>query len=291
MLDGVTQDRGHGGLERLRIATDLGDAEIYLHGAHVTHFQPHGADHPVLWMSKSSLFKSDKAIRGGIPICFPWFGPKSDDPKAPAHGFARTREWTVESIQSGEAGAIVVVLQMRSDDSTKKWWNADFAAHYVISVGSELSVQLTVQNLSRETIRFEEALHSYLVIGDAQRTEVRGLEGASYLDRLQPGKPFTQDDQPIRFTAETDRTYINTDAVTTIVDPVLKRRIINRKINSNSTVVWNPWIDKAKAMADFGDDEWPGMLCIETANAGPNAVELAAGQEHSMSAIISVESM
>ncbi|MBC8108819.1 MAG: D-hexose-6-phosphate mutarotase [Anaerolineae bacterium] len=290
-LDGVTRDRGQGNLERIRINTELASAEIYLHGAHITHFHPRGADHPVLWMSKSSVFKPDKAIRGGIPICFPWFGPNSDDPKAPAHGFARTRDWKVESIQPGETGAIIVVLQMKSDDSTKKWWNADFAAHYVVSVGNELSVQLTVQNLGRDTIRYEEALHSYFVIGNAQRIEVRGLEGASYLDRLQPGKTFTQDDQPIRFSAETDRTYINTDAVTTIVDPVLRRRIINRKIGSNSTVVWNPWINKAKAMADFGDDEWPGMLCIETANAGPNAVELPAGQKHSMSAVVSVESM
>jgi D-hexose-6-phosphate mutarotase len=240
-------------------------------------------------MSKSSLFQSDKAIRGGIPICFPWFGPKADDPKAPAHGFARTRAWSIESIQHGETGAIIVALQMKSDESTKRWWNADFAAHYVVSVTNELSVYLTVQNLGREPIRFEEALHSYFVVGDIQRTEVRGLEGASYLDRLQPGRTFKQNDQPIRFSAETDRTYINTDAATTIVDPVLQRRITNRKINSNSTVVWNPWINKAKAMADFGDDEWRGMLCIETANAGPNAVEIKPGQQHSMTAIVSVE--
>jgi glucose-6-phosphate 1-epimerase len=242
-------------------------------------------------MSKSSLFQPGKSIRGGVPICFPWFGPKADDSKAPAHGFARTRAWTVESIPSGEGGAIVATLQMKSDESTKKWWAADFAAHYVIRVGHELSMQLTVQNLGRDPIRFEEALHTYFTVGDALRTEVRGLEGASYLDRLQPGKTLTQNDRPIRFTAETDRTYVNTDAVTTIVDPVLKRRITNRKIGSNSTVVWNPWIDKAKAMPDFGNDEWPGMVCIETANAGPNAIELAAGREHSMSAIISVESM
>lgn len=287
-MSSVTRDHSNG-LERLVVCTDLASSAIYLHGANVTHFQPRGAVDPVLWMSKSSLFQPDKAIRGGVPICFPWFGPKSDDPKAPAHGFARTRDWTVESIQAGETGAIVVALQMKSDESTKKWWNADFAAHYVISVGRELSVQLTVQNLGRETIRFEEAMHSYFVVGKIQRTEVRGLEGAEFLDRLRPNVRFRQDDQPIRFGAETDRTYINTDAITTIVDPVLRRRIVNRKIGSNSTVVWNPWIEKAKAMADFRDDEWPGMVCIETANAGPNAIELPAGQQHSISAVISVE--
>lgn len=287
-LEGVTYDRGQGDLDRIRIYTDLCSAEIFRHGAHVTHYQPRGAAHPVLWMSNSSLFKPDKAIRGGVPICFPWFGPKADDANAPAHGFARVREWSVESVQPGETGAIVAAFQMKSDEATKRWWNADFAAHHVVSVGSELSLQLTVQNLGRQRIRFEEALHSYFVVGDAQRAEVLGLEGASYLDRLQPGKTFKQDDRPIRFTAETDRTYINTDAVTTIMDPVLNRRITNRKINSQSTVVWNPWIDKAKAMADFGDDEWPGMLCIETANAGPNAIELDPGQQHSMTAVISM---
>jgi len=288
-ISGVTRDRGEGNLERIRIQTDLASAEIYLHGAHVTRFHPRGSVNPVLWMSKSSLFKPDKAIRGGIPICFPWFGPKADDPKAPAHGFARTREWSLESIQPGEAGAIVVALQMKSDESTKQWWNADFEAHYVVRIGTELSARLTVQNLGRETITFEEALHSYFVVGDVRRAEVHGLERDSYLDRLKPGKTFPQDDQPVRFTAETDRTYINTDAKVTIFDPVLRRQIVNRKVGSNSTVVWNPWIDKSKAMADFGDGEWPGMLCIETANAGPNAIDLGPGQKHSMTAVISVE--
>ena len=288
-ISGVTRDRGEGNLERIRMQSDLASAEIYLHGAHVTHFQPRDSAHPVLWMSKSSVFKSDKPIRGGIPICFPWFGPKADDPKAPAHGFARTRDWTLESVQHGESGAILIAFNIKSDEATKRLWDADFAAHYLVSVGSELSVHLSVQNLGLNLIRFEEALHSYFVVGNAQQTEVRGLDGASYLDRLRPAATFKQDDQPIRFAAETDRTYINTDAMTTIIDPVLDRRITNRKVNSNSTVVWNPWIAKAKAMADFGDDEWPGMVCIETANAGPNAVELPAGQQHSMSAVISVE--
>ena len=120
-------------------------------------------------------------------------------------------------------------------------------------------------------------MHSYFVVGNIQRTEVRGLEGASYLDRLQPGKTFPQDDQPIRFALGTDRTYINTDAITTIVDPVLKRRSRIARSTPRSTVVWNPWIDKAKAMADFGDDEWPGMVCIETANAGPERGEARPG--------------
>ena len=276
MVEGVTRDRGEGNLDRIRIATALCSAEVYLHGAHVTHFQPRHSTHPVLWMSKSSVFTPGKAIRGGVPICFPWFGPKADDAAAPSHGFARTREWQVESAQPGS-----VALRFESSESTRRLWNADFAARYVVSVGHELSVQLEVQNVGRGRVRFEEALHTYFIVGDIRRTEVRGLEGATYLDRLQPGKSFTQDDQPIRFDRETDRTYINSDSDTTIVDPVLKRRITNRKINSNSTVVWNPWIAKAKAMADFGDDEWQGMLCIETANAGPNAVELEPGQSHS----------
>jgi D-hexose-6-phosphate mutarotase len=283
MMDGVTQDRGEGNLERIRISTDLASAEIYLHGAHVTHFQPRDSAHPVLWMSKSSVFRSEKAIRGGVPICFPWFGPKADDPNAPAHGFARTRQWKIESAEPGRA-----TLRLESDESTKRWWNAEFVARYVVTVGEQLSMQLNVQNVERDRIRFEAALHSYFVMGSAQRTEVRGLEGATYLDRLQPGQTFRQDDQPIRFCGETDRTYINTDSATTIVDPVLKRRITIRKIDSKSTVVWNPWIAKAKAMVDFGDDEWRGMLCIETANVGPNAIELEPGQQHSMAAIISV---
>jgi glucose-6-phosphate 1-epimerase len=287
-IAGVSMNMGRNGLERVSISTELAEAEIYLHGAHVTHFHPRSQSKPVLWMSGSSFFEANKPIRGGVPICFPWFGPKADDPAAPAHGFARLMNWSLESVDRSADGAVNLELGLRANDQTRKVWPAEFEARYRVTVGRSLTMQLAVRNLGAAPIQFSEALHSYFTVGDIRQVTVRGLGGATYLDRLQPGKRFTQDDPIIRFTGETDRSYVNTTAACEIVDPVLSRTIVVEKSGSNTTVVWNPWIAKSKAMADFGDDEWPGMLCVETANAADNTVSLPGGTEHVVLARLSV---
>jgi glucose-6-phosphate 1-epimerase len=285
---GVSISPGRGGLDRILIDTDLAQAEIYLHGAHVAHFHPRQQAKPVLWLSGSSLFERDKPIRGGVPICFPWFGPKADDPKAPAHGVARLLPWTLERVRKNEDGSIVVALQLQSSDETRRRGApGDFIVQHEISIGSNLELQLHVRNRGTSSFQFQEALHSYFTVGDVRQIAVRGLEGATYLDRLQDGKRLTQDRQPIRFGGETDRSYINTTAACTIEDAQLSRSITIEKSGSNTTVVWNPWTAKAKAMPDFGDDEWTGMVCIETANAHENTVKIPAGGEHVMTAHIS----
>lgn len=274
----ITRDHSTG-LERIDIDSDPARTQLYLYGAHVTAFQPRTAMHPLLWLSKSSLFQPGKAIRGGVPICFPWFGPKADDPAAAAHGFARTREWTLESLETIDER---VIAKLKLDAG-------DLVARHAITIDETLSLRFAVENRGASPVSYEAALHSYFSVGDIRRVEVVGLEEAEFLDRLKPGARYRQDDRPITFAAETDRTYVNTESTVTIVDPVLNRRIVNRKSNARSAIVWNPWIDKAKAMKDFGDDEWQGMLCIETANVGENAITLPPGGMHEMGAEISCE--
>jgi glucose-6-phosphate 1-epimerase len=253
---------------------------MYLHGAHVTHFQPAGHQ-PVLWMSKSSLFEPNKPIRGGVPICFPWFGPREGDPKSPAHGFARLREWSVESIKKQSNGDATVTLVLDAPEG--------FALQYAVTVGKTLEMRLDVQNRSAQTVKFEEALHTYLAVGDIKQVTVGGLSpGLKYIDKVGGMNTREQGDPVIRFTGETDRVYLDTTSTCVVNDPVMRRKIEIAKSGSNATVVWNPWINKAKAMPDFGDDEWPGMVCIETVNASKNAVELAAGATHSMTAKVRV---
>src|SRR4051812_35235365 len=281
----ITRDKATG-LERMIVVTDLARAEIFMHGAQVARFQPTSVDHPILWMSKSSLFRPDKPIRGGVPICFPWFGPKADDPKAPAHGFARVSEFVRSDVTPHPDDSVTITLLLQSGKQLHPRWPYRFQARHAVTVGRTLKMEFAVTNVDESAFQFEAALHTYLVVGDIRQTEVRGLEGATYLDRLKPGERFTQDDRAIEFSAETDRTYVNTEEDVTVIDSVLKRKIVNRKSGSRSTVVWNPWIDKARAMADFGNDEWRGMLCIETANAADNAITLAPGATHTMSAEI-----
>lgn len=275
-------EQGQGNLTRIVITSPLASAEIYTHGAHVTRYEPAGQP-PVLWMSQSSWFDPAKPIRGGVPICFPWFGPKQGDTTAPAHGFARLMEWEIEST-SHSNGTVVVTLVLRTSEATRAKWPADFVAKYVVSVGAELSMQLSVQNTGQSPIRFEEALHTYLTVGDIHHITIEGLGGANYIDKMDGAKTKPQSDRLINFTGETDRVYLNTTSTCIVHDPDKKRRLEVSKSGSNATVVWNPWINKAKAMPDFGDEEWPGMVCVETVNVAQHAIELPAGLTHVMTA-------
>jgi glucose-6-phosphate 1-epimerase len=159
---------------------------------------------------------------------------------------------------------------------------------YRVTVGSSLELSLEVGNTGDVAFSFEEALHTYFTVEDVRTIEVRGLEGADYLDKVGGATPRSQGPAPIRFTGETDRVYLNTTAACTVHDPGKGRRIVVRKSGSDATVVWNPWIDKARAMPDYGDDEWPGMVCVETANVNAHAVTLAPGGRHTLTATIGI---
>ena len=284
----VAIDAGKGGLPRVRVTSPVAEAEVYLHGAHVTHFQPRGHK-PVLFMSAASLFDPAKAIRGGVPLIFPWFGPNAANPKAPQHGFARTTAWTVRDVRHDQAGgAVTLTLTLGPSERSRTHWPHDFEATYTVTVGAALEMALEVVNRSPGEIGFEEALHTYLAVGDIRQTAIDGLAGRQYLDKVDKAQRKTQPAGAFTITGETDRVYLNTPDTVTVDDGANGRRLVVSKSGSDATVVWNPWVDKSKAMADFGDDEWPGMLCIETANAAENAVKLAPGRRHVMRATVAV---
>jgi glucose-6-phosphate 1-epimerase len=278
---------GEGDLTRLTIRSSLAEAHIYLHGAHVTHFQPRDKA-PVLFLSQRSLFAVDKPIRGGVPVIFPWFAARTGHPESPAHGVVRTAEWQVESLTEDGDGGVTAAFLFAADDRTRALWPHDFKLSYRIAVGRTLTLTLEVENTSTESFTFEDALHTYFAVGDVHQTSVSGLENAQYVDKADNLQRKTQGPEPIRFTQETDRVFENSRKNCIVDDPSQHRRITVEKSGSQTTVVWNPWSAKAAALADFGDDEWPHMLCIETANAGANAITLAPGKTHTTRAIISV---
>ena len=283
--DGVTLSPGRGGLPRVAVSTPLAEAEIYLHGAHVTHFQPRGA-RPYLFLSAKSDFAPDRPIRGGVPICFPWFGARSGGAAGPMHGFARLADWTLTAAAADADGTIRLGFALPTEAAAGLAWPDGIDVRYEVAVGRALSLSLHVANRGRGAIRFEEALHTYLAVSDVRQVRVDGLAWTRYLDRLAAEGAFTQDGDPIRIAGETDRIYGPTSATCTLHDPVWGRRIAVEKSGSASTVVWNPWIAKAKAMADFGDDEWPAMLCLETCNVRDHAVTLPPGAAHAISATL-----
>jgi glucose-6-phosphate 1-epimerase len=242
----------------------------------------------VLFMSNKSSFAAGKPIRGGVPLIFPWFGGRAGHPESPAHGFARTSEWQVESLAIDGESVVTLVLQLQSDDRTRALWPHDFTLRFRVEIARTLTMTLETGNNSAAPFAFENALHTYFVVGDVRETATTGLAGVEYLDKTDGMKRKTQDAEPIRITQETDRVYENTRTTCIVDDPKMKRRITVEKSGSQTTVVWNPWIAKAAAMPDFGDDEWPQMLCIETANAGANTITLPPGKSHAMRAVVSV---
>jgi len=288
-LPGIVKfETGEGGLTRIAITAAAADAHIYLHGAHVTHFQPKDQE-SLLFMSGKSHFAEDKPIRGGIPLIFPWFGARAGDPAAPAHGFARTLPWEVRAVKQVSKD-LEISLALEPSNATRRWLPHDFELIYTVSVGPSLQLVLEVRNRSSSPLAFEEALHTYFNVGDVHQVAIEGLSGRTYIDKTQALARKTQVGS-IRIEGETDRVYLDSPDTVTALDPLAGRRINVSKDGSANTVIWNPWVAKAKAMADFGDDEWPKMLCIETANAADNAIHLPAGQSHAMSASFTVESM
>ncbi len=282
---GVSIESGLGGLTRVAVATADAEAHVYLHGAHVTHYQPRGG-RDLLFLSSRSHFEAGKAIRGGVPVIFPWFGPKAAEPSSPMHGFARTTAWELTEVRQGTGGSIAIVLELGSSPATLKLWPHDFRLRYVITIGTALDLSLEVKNTSAVGFSFEEALHTYLAVSDVRNVRIEGLGGRDYLDKTASMHRKTQTPGEIAIIGETDRVYLDSPDVVTVSDPGFGRTLTVEKDGSRSTVLWNPWIAKAKAMADFGDEEWPGMLCVETANAAENAVTLPAGQTHRMRAKI-----
>jgi glucose-6-phosphate 1-epimerase len=277
--------QGNGGLAKVAINTRETTGEMYLHGAQVTSWQPRGAEE-VLFVSAKSRWVDGRAIRGGVPICFPWFGDRADDAAAPAHGFVRTKAWRLESVmRTGDAVAVSMASESNAD--TKRWWPADFHLVHRATFGSELTLELVVRNTGATSFRFEEALHTYFRVGQIETAQLQGLNAVEYVDKTDSFQAKMQHG-PVVITSETDRVYLNSVGPFVWNDLGLRRSIGVTKENSRTTVVWNPWVDKARALSDFGDDEWKDMVCIEASNIAEYAVNLAPGQEHTMRATVRI---
>jgi glucose-6-phosphate 1-epimerase len=279
---------GNGGLPRVQVTGSFGEGEIYLHGAQVTSWKPRDQDE-VLFLSSKSRWEEGRAIRGGIPICFPWFRAKADDPHAPAHGFVRTKLWQLESIAEAEGG-VAVTMFTESDEETRRWWPAEFRLVHRVRFGSDLSLELVCINTGTSPLRFEEALHTYNRVADVRQARVLSLDNARFLDNTDSNKEKTQLGD-VALTSQTDNAYLNTQNTVDLVDPKMRRQIRLKKSNSLTTVVWNPWREGAAGLSDLGDGEWAQFFCVEASNILGAAVNLEPGAEHKMTAVLTVSKL
>ncbi len=226
--DGIRLEEGQGGLKRLAIQTPQADAEIYLHGAHVMKFQPKGQK-PVLWMSAKSMFEPGKPLRGGVPICFPWFGARQGGQPGSPHGFARLMEWELVSAEPANDGAVEIHLRLVSNNATRALWPGEFVADYRVRIGTSLYLGLSVKNTGSQPLRVEEALHTYFSVSDVKQVSIDGLAGVSYFTAVPTPRTETEGTAPIRITAETDRVYLNTQSTCVAHDPGWRRKLVVEK--------------------------------------------------------------
>ncbi len=279
-IPGMLRFTTHGELVRAEVHTPAAQATLYLQGAHLTHWQPIGQA-PVLFLSEQARFERGTAIRGGVPISFPWFATRSDGRTGPAHGFARIQPWEL-AFAAMAGDELHLTLTLGPGEESVSLGFDHFRVVYELRIGKTLRLRLTVANEAAEPLIFEEAFHTYFSVDDVRQTTVTGLEPTAFLDKTQGSEQSEAAGTALTFAAATDRVYLATEAACVLHDLPGKRAITNHKAGSRTTVVFNPW----KAMADLGEAEWPHLLCLETANAGVDRVTLPRGETHSMEAEI-----
>lgn len=269
-------------LRGVEATTGSGHYGVFDHGAHVWSWQPDGAA-PVLWMSQKSWFADGQPIRGGVPVCFPWFGPGRSGDLQPAHGFARLQPWHMSDIKDTLDRDGRLLVEYTIDEAMtgeQPNWPHPYTAYLRVKFTPEyVGFELEVNNTGEDEFTFDGALHTYLAVGDIRNVTISGLDGAPYWDKVTDTNGTQSGD--VTFTGETDRVYQSTGEVV-LADPDLGRTLVISKSGSANTVIWNPWVDKSAAAPDFGDDEWQGMICIEAANAMADQLTLRPGETHTL---------
>ena len=279
------------GLVIAKINNTQASASLCLQGAHLMSWKPKSQAVPVVWLSRDAKLAAGKSIRGGVPVCWPWFGAHAAEASFPGHGYARTVPWRVVETGSDPDGATRLTLRLVESEKTCAQWPHACTLDLTVIVGETLRMELTTENTGTSDFVIGEALHTYFQIGDIGAVRVNGLSGCGYWDKV-GGSSFRKQAGDISFSGETDRVYINTPAECVIEDDKLKRRIRVTKSGSLSTVVWTPWVEKATKMGDMGQpDGWREMVCVESANAIENVVTISAGAMHTLIVEYRAESM
>jgi D-hexose-6-phosphate mutarotase len=273
---------GNGGLKKIAATANSSTAEIYLHGAHITHFQKNGGP-PLIFMSRKSHFAPGKAIRGGVPVCFPWFGARDGKP---SHGFARLTDWQLVKTAATPDGKVTVHFALPRIPGREAWKNLH--AEFVVTVSDTLTMELIAANNSPATMEIENCLHTYFHVGDISQVSIAGLQGAPFDDFAAGanGSRMVENDPELRINKETNRVYPDNTGIVEIRDENLKRTIRVEKSGSKSTVVWNPWTTQ-KLPDDFDPAEHKQMICVESGNVKQNKISLAPGKTAALRVILS----
>jgi len=280
---------GAAGLALVEVTNHQASAAIAMQGAHLMTWAPRGQK-PVIWLSRAAKLAPGKSIRGGVPICWPWFGAHATETKFPAHGFARTVLWEVIGSQALPQGATRLVFRLIANDATRAQWPHATPLECHMIIGTTLEIELVTRNLSNHAITIGDALHTYFEVSDVRKISIHGLEACPYIDKVDGGQR-KQQSGAVKISAEVDRVYLDSSADCLIDDPGFQRRLRISKRGSRSTVVWNPWIEKATKMGDLGENGYLNMVCVESTNAADDVVTIAPAAEHRLWVRYGVEAL
>ncbi|GLS91642.1 D-hexose-6-phosphate mutarotase [Psychromonas marina] len=272
------------GFEFLIIEHDKLSAALTLHGGHLIHFQKTGQQ-PIIWLSKSAIFDKNKAIRGGVPICWPWFGPAGPElgEGLPAHGFARTSKWALDNVQESVEG-VIIDLKLNSNNETLKLWPYEFELTLQITLNEQLKLELITENKSDLPLTYRSALHTYLNISAPEAIHLSGLNKQFYNSLnnkcLETGDTTLLIDQAI------DSIYKKANTEIMLKDQQFQQTLTIVNTGNDSEVVWSPWVEGAAAFADMPDNGYQTMLCIESAITQGDGQQVKAGEKHSLTTLI-----
>ncbi|MCR9245247.1 MAG: D-hexose-6-phosphate mutarotase [bacterium] len=277
-----TETTDPGGRRAYRLRADRGEVLIAALGAQVLTWQHDGRD--VLWSATHAEHLEGRPVRGGVPVVFPWFGGHRTDPELPAHGFARARDW---QLVGGNDHS--VTLALTDDADSRAVWPHAFRAELRVDLAEALHITLAVTNRGEQPFDYEEALHTYFVVGDIHTAAVTGLEGVGYVEHAKAPEPDQDPKAPIRFRAETDRVFQDVPDRIVIQAPALDRIVTLTTRSSRSTIVWNPWPEKTARLSQMAPDDWQRFVCVESANVHAGALRLQPGETHELALTIKCE--
>jgi glucose-6-phosphate 1-epimerase len=280
---------GPGGQTVVDVSNEQAVASVILQGAHLISWIPSNQQ-DVIWLSKQASFSKGKSIRGGIPICWPWFGPHDSNVSFPAHGHARTVLWDVRETAIQDDGSTLIRFSITEDAASKKLWPYSCKLELRMQIGTELNIDLITENTGTDAFVISQALHTYFSVADVREISIQGLDTCDYLDKLDNYKRKKQMGA-VNIDREVDRIYLQSVGDCLIDDPIFQRRIRISKNGSASTVIWNPWRETANKMGDLGEDGYLNMICVESSNAADDVVEILSGNSHVLSVNYTIESL
>ena len=274
-----------GELDMIELTNRHGTAVVTTHGATVLSYRPQGGEE-VIWVSDTAVYDGSKPVRGGIPVCWPWFGPYDPSALGPdpsdankkGHGIARYETWDVESVRSVD-DATEITLVLLPNDATRKAWPHDFSLRLVVTLGETLRMALVGENRSDHEWLVSEALHTYFRVAQAAGMVIDGLDSTAYYDKLDRSARRTLSGE-LSLTTPIESVFVGHAGDVVLHDG--ERNIVMRQDNGHTVVVWNPGAEGAKGFADMPDDQYRHMVCVEAGNALDDAYRLAPGASHTL---------